>query len=136
MRDAVPASASPEWLCSAIKPILQHPVRPGKVGWTRLGASLGPVYRIAAGRFSIDLHAELVAAALLLRANSFSADFDPGIGTGIRVSARLGHVAPFVGTSFVGWLRRQLVVLSPSPLAAELPRLDLLFTAGIAFAPN
>jgi hypothetical protein len=92
------------------------------------------MYRIAAGRWRIDLHADFVGALLMIR-NYYGpeADFDPGLGTGVRVGARLRAVTPFLGVSFVGWLRRQEVNLSSPPIGTDLPRLELMFTAGVAY---
>jgi hypothetical protein len=111
---------------------------PGEVSWTRFGAALGPVVRFSPRRFAIDLHAELLLAFLRTEGAGFSQDgvgygFDPGIGAGLQGGVRVGNSLPSVGVLVAGWPRSQQVLVAGIADRFEVPRFELLFTAGIAF---
>jgi hypothetical protein len=111
---------------------------PGHASYTRYHLSLGPMLRFRPSRLLIDLHALVALGVVTLRGvgyqtNQTATDFDPGLGGGIRLGVRLGrYAAPFIGAEVVGWPRRQLFQIAGVSGAGELPRWDLILTAGVA----
>jgi hypothetical protein len=111
---------------------------PGHASYTRAFFQLGPVARFNPSRLALDLHAELSLALTSLEGVGYATvarafDFDPGLGGGARLGVRAGPVLPFLEVAVVGWLRRQRFDVTGVASAAELPRFDLLLSAGLAF---
>lgn len=109
---------------------------PGRARWTRAALSVGPVYRFRPGPFAIDLHAEVLAALLAIEGTGFDTsasafDFDPGLGAGARAALRLGPATPFIGVSLAGWLRKQQGLITGGNETAEIPRFEVLLSAGV-----
>jgi hypothetical protein len=114
-----------------------QPLAPGHASYTRAQLQLGPLVRFRPRRLVLDLYAHFVAALTSLEGIGYSSgrrefDFDPGIGGGVRQRVRLGPGAPYLEAGFVGWLRQQQFQVTGVDGAGELPRLDLLFGAGLA----
>ena len=114
------------------------PLGSGSVEWARPALSVGARFRLGGARVRVDLHLELLAALLIVGGSGYESsrrevDFDPGCGAGVRVSLRLGRVAPFVGVGVAGWLRRQTARISgiePSA-SVDLPRFEALLSTGL-----
>jgi hypothetical protein len=104
----------------------------------RATLSLGAGWRYRVGRLALGMHAEALAALLWIGGAGYditrsSFDFDPGLGAGARLGIRLGRVTPFIDASVAGWLRSHLVQVSGAPERVELPRFEVLLTAGVGF---
>jgi hypothetical protein len=108
----------------------------GSARWTRASLALGPAYRLRPGRFAIDFHAEFLAALLAIEGTGFDTsdrafDFDPGLGGGVRGAIKAGPATPYIGVSIAGWLRRQEGRVSGVTEIAEIPRFEVMLTAGV-----
>jgi hypothetical protein len=108
----------------------------GTMAWTRVALAAGVAYRLGS-IWQVDLHADAVAALLVLRgsgaATSTAFDLDPGLGGGVRGNRRWTHVAAFIDAGVVGWLRSQQVNATGSSDTVEVPRLDVLLTVGLSY---
>ena len=116
-----------------------HPVGPGQIEWTRPALSVGARYQLAPAHWRVDVHAEALAALLVVRANGDlngheELDFDSGLGGGVRGGYLLGAVEPFVEVGVAGWLRPQSARIAGLQSGYDLPRLELLISAGLAVA--
>jgi hypothetical protein len=112
-------------------------VAAGHASYTRAWLALGPVVRFAPSRLLLDVHAQVALALVSIEGIGYVAprhdfDVDPGLSLGARLGVRVGPVAPFVGVSLSGWLRRQRLVVDGVADAAQLPQLEALLSAGIA----
>jgi hypothetical protein len=113
-----------------------QPLADGRVAWTRVSLAIGPAWRLGRGRFVLDLHAEALAALLIVEGVGYSTtrqsfDVDPGLGAGARVAVRLGRFTPQVGVAVGGWLRQQQVHVTGTDLVAGLPRFEVFLSAGV-----
>ena len=109
----------------------------GSASWTRVAFAAGPRYAVPWKRAQIDLHAELVAGILMLNGQGFrmtSSDtgFDPAIGGGIRFGGSRSSLSPWLDFGVIGWLQQDDVKAANPEVSAGLPRLELLFSAGIS----
>jgi hypothetical protein len=110
----------------------------GGARWTRVALSLGPLWRLRPGRFLVDLHADLLLALLAIEGQRFdttgqSFGFDPGLGAGVRAGVKAGPAAPFIGLRIAGWLRRQEATVTGATGGVDIPRFEVLLTAGVGF---
>jgi hypothetical protein len=110
----------------------------GSAKYTRPMVQLGPNVRFVPWRMLLDLHAEASLAALVVEGSGFTSsrrdvDFDIGLGGGARAAIRAGPVAPYIGASVVGWLRKQEVQVSGISTRTGLPRYEVLLSVGLAF---
>jgi hypothetical protein len=111
----------------------------GEIHWSRPALSLGPLLQLqlARARIRLVLHAEALAALLIVGSRGFAnstqqLDFDPGLGAGVLLGARMGIFQPFIEARLAGWLRAQNAQLDGFAGALELPRFDLWVSAGLA----
>lgn len=112
------------------------PLGPGQAAWTRPSLSVGAGYRLTRSRWTFDVHADAVAALLVVNGKGFTVtrqqyDFDPGLGGGVRAAVHVGATALFLGARAVGWLREQRVFVDGLAAAAVLPRYEVLLTLGL-----
>jgi len=113
----------------------------GRASWTRLTFSLGARYRIAATDWRIDLHADALAAALLLHGVGFpvsydDTSFDPGLAVGMRASLGRSALTPWLGLQVHGLLRTQQAFVSNPMATVDVPHLELLFAAGLSLGTD
>ena len=120
----------------------ETPLGTGRVSWRRISAALGPNLRLGrAASPSVDLHAEVLAAALTATGSDFANDrssdsLDPGVGAGIR-GLLLGHaLAPWLDVSASGWLREQRAFVTPDGTSVALPRLEVTVAVGLSLFTN
>ena len=116
----------------------QQAVGMGTASWTRLAFAVGPRYELPWKRAPIDLHGELLGAALFVdgkgfRMNFSDTGFDFGVGGGVRLSGAGAALSPWLDFTGIGWLRQQNVTTANPDASSELPRVELLFSAGITF---
>ena len=126
------------------------PLAGGEARWRRATGSLGPMWRLRVGRApasapsfdpgtAIDLHAEILLAALDVRGVGFSPNtngwsFDAGGAAGARVWLGRGRWRPSVDLGLAYWPRDHVAFASPSPDGSRLPRVDVSLALGISFA--
>jgi hypothetical protein len=112
----------------------------GEARWQRVTLAAGPLYRwgLPGPLAAVDLHAELLAAALDVQGSGFvtNADtwtFDAGGGAGARLWLGTGRWRPWLDAGVQAWSRRHVVYARPSGDGASLPRVEGLLTLGLAF---
>jgi len=112
----------------------------GEARWQRVTIAAGPLLRwVMRGPLTaVDLHAELLGAALDVQGSGFvtNADawtFDAGGGAGARLWLGTGRWRPWLDAGVQAWSRRHLVYARPSGDEASLPRVEGLLTFGLAF---
>jgi len=81
---------------------------PGQVSWTRLAAGLGLVHGWSGRRLFLDVHEELLAAALFAEGRGYDESlrrkaFDPGVGLGVRAGISMGGVRLWVDGGVAWW---------------------------------
>jgi hypothetical protein len=127
---------------TALRDIDVGAAAPAHGSYTRAWLGVGPLVRFRPGRFLLDLDAQLAVALLYVAGIGFADsqsgyDADLALGAGGRAAVRAGPVAPFVGVHVQGWLRPlSVAVTGPAGGSAELPRFEVLFSAGLAFGTN
>lgn len=111
----------------------------GRAAWTRWGLRVQPGVVLTRGRLVLELAATAALALLDVAGEGFEYNrraFAPdfGLGGGARIGFRHGRIWPFVGIEAAGWLAVQRVrgTYTDAMPEAALPRLDLLFSAGVA----
>jgi hypothetical protein len=110
----------------------------GHASWSHAELSAGVSYRQRSPRWTVDLHADVVGALLWIEGVGYmttdqSYAFDPGVGLGLRLLHRRTPIAPWFDISGIGWLRRQQAVVDGVGEVLDLPRYELLISAGLAF---
>ncbi len=118
------------------------PLGPGEAHWRRATAAVGPQLRFSklATTSVLDLHAELIAAALNIHGQRFSVNgddwsFDVGAGGGARLWIGTGTWRPWLDLSIAFWPTEHVVYAAPSQEAVSLPKLETLLALGLAFWP-
>jgi hypothetical protein len=106
--------------------------------YTRAYASLGARRRFAVSAWRFDLEADTSFALTWIDGVNLATQrhgyaFDFGLGGGLRVGRRVGAFTPFLSARVVGWVTRQTVVTLGDPFRADLPRVDGLFSTGVAW---
>lgn len=126
------------------------PLAGGEARWRRATGSVGPMWRLRLGRTpasapihdagtAVDLHAEILLAALDVRGVGFSPNtsgwsFDAGGAAGVRVWLGQGRWRPSIDLGLTYWPRDHVAFASPSPEGSRLPRVDFSLALGISFA--
>jgi hypothetical protein len=114
----------------------EQPLGFGAMSWSRVALAAGTTYRFGT-TWQLDLQADAVVALLVLRGgsgtDSSAFNVDPGLRAGLRGMRRWGHLAAFLEAGVVGWLRSQQVKASGSADSVELPRVEVLLAAGVAY---
>jgi hypothetical protein len=111
----------------------------GYARFTRAGLTVGPLVRFRPGRFLIDLRGDLTPALIYVDSVGFTSggdayDFDLGLGGGARAAVRAGPLTPYLSIGVIGWLLKHRVeVTGMGGGVMEVPRLELLLQAGLAF---
>jgi hypothetical protein len=113
----------------------------GEARWRRAGGSLGPVFRWypSRGRTHLDLHAELMVAALGVRGAGLGKtaedwSLDEGGAAGVRVRVPLSRRwCPWLGLGVEVWPRKQVVYTRPDGESASLPRAEVTLSLGVSF---
>jgi hypothetical protein len=107
--------------------------------WTRLAFAVGPRVRFHPGPLVLEGHVEALGAVLLLQGGqnvpmaTGATVFDPGVGGGVRLGYPRSRWLPFVDVSVMGWPQPQTVAVHNASASAEVPRFEVLLTAGVAF---
>jgi hypothetical protein len=104
-------------------------------------AALGPQLRLswADSLWTVDLHAEAVAAWLTAGGAGFTTDlsegaFDPGLGAGARFPwFGGGGLVPWLEVGAVAWPRAQTAFATPGSASVTLPRLEATLAIGVSF---
>jgi hypothetical protein len=110
----------------------------GTASWTHVAFAIGPRYAVPSKHAPIDLHAEFIGSALLLsgagfRMSSSDTGFDAGFGAGIRLAGSRHTLSPWLDFGAAFWPSEQTVRASNPDVSATLPRVEILFAAGIDF---
>ena len=113
---------------------------PGEARWRRATAAIGPQLRFTklATTAVLDLHAELIGAALNVHGQRFSVNgddwsFDVGAGGGARLWIGTGTWRPWLDLSLAFWPTEHVVYAAPSGEAVSLPKVETLLALGLAF---
>jgi hypothetical protein len=111
---------------------------PGEAHWRRATAAFGPQLRVSPLATVLDLHAELIVAALNVRGQGFLANandwsLDLGAGAGVRLWIGAGTWRPWLDLSVAVWPREHVIYVSPSAEAVSLPKFEALLALGVAF---
>ena len=116
------------------------PLGPGEAHWRRATAAIGPQLRFSklATTSVLDLHGELIGAALNIHGQRFSVNgddwsLDVGAGAGARLWIGTGTWRPWLDLSIAYWPTEHVVYAAPSGEAVSLPKVETLLALGMAF---
>jgi serine-type D-Ala-D-Ala carboxypeptidase/endopeptidase (penicillin-binding protein 4) len=110
---------------------------PGNSAWTRLGASIGPRYRIRARSFAVDLKGALAAGAFWVEGNGYvkntsSRSWAVGGGGGARISLERAVLSPWIALDAMIWPGKHAIAVENIAETRSIPSLDVLVSLGFS----
>jgi D-alanyl-D-alanine carboxypeptidase/D-alanyl-D-alanine-endopeptidase (penicillin-binding protein 4) len=110
----------------------------GNSEWTRLGASLGPRYRLRQQSFAVDFKALLAVGAFMVQGRGYVQDFSNnsvavGAGGGVRLSLERSVLSPWIALDAMFWPGdHTITVTNVQDDKRTIPSLDLLVSLGFS----
>jgi hypothetical protein len=115
----------------------------GTADWRRLVGGVGAAHGWGTPASFVRIGIDAMVGAVLIEGRGFSSSgsstsFDAGGAPWLRAGARLATlpITVWASAGAVAWLREQRVRVEGVPASAALPRLDLVFGAGLAWTPG
>ncbi len=112
---------------------------PGNSEWTRLGASVGPRYRLRAQSFAVDFKALAAVGAFWVQGRGYANDVSSrswaaGAGGGVRLSLERAVLSPWIALDAMFWPGNHTIAVA-IPTGTDtrtIPSLDLLVSLGFS----
>jgi hypothetical protein len=112
----------------------------GRVAYTRLAVVATPTLTVLARWVRLELHADLAAAALMLRGEGFLSNgsdspLDVALGGGLRASIERWSVTPWLDVTLLGWLLDHTASAQDAgaSVSTEIPHFDVWLRVGVAY---
>jgi D-alanyl-D-alanine carboxypeptidase/D-alanyl-D-alanine-endopeptidase (penicillin-binding protein 4) len=109
----------------------------GNSEWTRLGASVGPRYRLRAQSLTVDLKALAALGAYWVQGRGYDHDTSTksvavGAGGGVRVSLERSVLSPWIALDAMFWPGNHTITVTNPTDSRTIPSLDLLVSLGFS----
>ncbi len=109
----------------------------GNTEWTRVGASIGPRYRLRAQSVTVDFKALATIGAFWVRGRGYVMDtsntsWAAGVGGGVRVSLERAVLSPWIALDAMFWPGKHTIAIANVPDTRSIPSLDLLVSLGFS----
>jgi D-alanyl-D-alanine carboxypeptidase/D-alanyl-D-alanine-endopeptidase (penicillin-binding protein 4) len=109
----------------------------GNTEWTRVGASIGPRYRLHAQSLTVDFKALASVGAFWVRGRGYVMDtsntsWAAGAGGGVRVSLERSVLSPWIALDAMFWPGKHTIAIANVPDTRSIPSLDLLVSLGFS----
>ncbi len=110
---------------------------PGNSEWTRVGASIGPRYRLHAQSVAVDFKALAAAGAFWVQGRGYVNDFSNtswavGGGGGVRLSLERSVLSPWIALDAMFWPGKHTIAVANVVDTRSIPSLDLLVSLGFS----
>jgi hypothetical protein len=112
---------------------------PGQVSWTRAAVGLGAIRGFQGSRWSVDIHGQALAAALLAAGTGYDESlrpvaFDPGAGLGVRAGfLAAGAVRMWAELAVTWWPMRNRLQVQGIDRRVDVASLEPSLTIGGSF---
>jgi len=109
----------------------------GNSEWTRLGASIGPRYRLRAQSVTVDFKALAALGAFWVRGRGYATDTSNwsaavGAGGGVRLSLERSVLSPWIALDAMFWPGNHTIAVANISDTRTIPSLDLLVSLGFS----
>ena len=109
----------------------------GNSEWTRVGASLGPRYRLRAQSLTVDFKALAALGAFWVKGRGYATDTSNtsaavGAGAGVRVALERSVLSPWIALDAMFWPGNHTITVANVPDTRTIPSLDLLVSLGFS----
>ena len=106
----------------------------GNSEWTRVGASIGPRYRLRAQSLTVDLKALAALGAFWVKGRGYATDTSNtsaavGAGAGVRVALERSVLSPWIALDAMFWPGNHTIAVANVADTRTIPSLD---SAGVA----
>ena len=110
---------------------------PGNTEWTRVGASIGPRYRLRAQSLTIDFKALASVGAFWVEGRGYVKDtsntsWAAGGGAGVRLSLERAVLSPWIALDAMFWPGKHTIAIANVTETRTIPSLDLLVSLGFS----
>jgi hypothetical protein len=109
----------------------------GNSQWTRVGASIGPRYRLRAQSITVDFKALAALAAFWVEGRGYAQDTSNtspavGAGGGARLSLERSVLSPWIALDAMFWPGNHTITVTNPTDSRTIPSLDLLVSLGFS----